>query len=99
LREIRGKSPFVTPEIVDRALNQTLSRTILTSGTSLIATLILYIFGGQGIHAFAFTMLIGIVSGTFSTIYIASPLVLLLQRRAAQSRSVAMAGAGVVGGR
>lgn len=99
LREIRGKSPFVTPEIVDRALNQTLSRTILTSGTSLIATLILYLFGGQGIHAFAFTMLIGIISGTFSTIYIASPLVLLMQRRAAQSRSVAMAGAGVAGGR
>ena len=84
LREIRGKSPFVTPVMVDRALNQTLSRTILTSGTSLLATLILYIFGGQGIHAFAFTMLIGIISGTFSTIYIASPLVLLLQRRAAQ---------------
>ncbi len=99
LREIRGKSPFVTPEMVDRALNQTLSRTILTSGTSLIATLILYLFGGQGIHAFAFTMLIGIVSGTFSTIYIASPLVLLLQRRAAQSRSVAVAPAGAAGSR
>jgi len=54
LREIRGKSPFVTPVMVDRALNQTLSRTILTSGTSLLATLILYIVGGQGIHAFAF---------------------------------------------
>jgi len=100
LREIRGKSPFVTPEMVDRALNQTLSRTILTSGTSLIATLILYLFGGQGIHAFAFTMLIGIISGTFSTIYIASPLVLLLQRRASPSRGVAMAGAaGAAGAR
>lgn len=98
LREIRGKSPFVTPEMIDRALNQTLSRTILTSGTSLIATLILYVFGGQGIHAFAFTMLIGIISGTFSTIYIASPLVLLLQRRAAQGRGLPMAPAGGLSG-
>jgi SecD/SecF fusion protein len=91
LREIRGKSPFVTAEMVDRALNQTLSRTILTSGTSFIATLILYLFGGQGIHTFAFTMLVGIVSGTFSTIYIASPLVLFLQSRGAQQRSGALA--------
>jgi SecD/SecF fusion protein len=85
LREIRGKSPFVTAEMVNKALNQTLSRTILTSGTSLIATFILFAFGGQGIHAFAFTVLVGIVSGTFSTIYIASPLVLVLQRRMSAS--------------
>jgi SecD/SecF fusion protein len=93
LREIRGKSPFVTAEMVDRALNQTLSRTILTSGTSFIATLILYLFGGQGIHTFAFTMLVGIISGTFSTIYIASPLVLFLQTRGAQQRGGAIAAA------
>jgi SecD/SecF fusion protein len=82
LREIRGKSPVVTAEMVDRALNQTLSRTILTSGTALLAALILYAFGGQGIHAFAFTMLIGIVAGTYSTIFIAAPIVLWLQQRA-----------------
>jgi SecD/SecF fusion protein len=79
LREIRGKSPFVTAAMVDRAVNQTLSRTILTSGTAFIATLVLYLAGGQGIHAFAFTMLVGILSGTYSTIFIASPLVLRLQ--------------------
>ncbi len=82
LREIRGKSPMITAEMVDRALNQTLSRTILTSGTALLAVLILYAFGGQGIHAFAFTMLVGIVAGTYSTIYIAAPIVLSLQHRA-----------------
>ena len=81
LRELRGKSPFVTADMIDRAVNQTLSRTILTSGTALLATLILYLFGGQGIHAFAFTMLVGIVTGTYSTIYIASPIVLWLQHR------------------
>ena len=81
LRELRGKSPFVTAGMVDKAVNQTLSRTILTSGTALLATLILYMFGGQGIHAFAFTMLIGIITGSYSTIYIAAPIVLWLQHR------------------
>jgi SecD/SecF fusion protein len=81
IREIRGKSPVITAEMVDRAVNQTLSRTILTSGTTFIAALILYLLGGQGIHAFAFTMLVGIVAGTYSTIYIAAPIVLWLQHR------------------
>ncbi|MFM8736049.1 MAG: protein translocase subunit SecD [Pirellulales bacterium] len=79
LRELRGKSRFVTADMIDRAVNQTLSRTILTSGTAFLATLILYAVGGQGIHAFAFTMLVGIVVGSYSTIYIASPIVLWLQ--------------------
>jgi len=81
LRELRGKQAFVTAAMVDKAVNQTLSRTILTSGTVLVATLILYLFGGQGIHAFAFTMLVGIITGTYSTVYIASPIVLWLQER------------------
>ena len=81
LRELRGKSPFVTAGMIDKAVNQTLSRTILTSGTALLATLILYMFGGQGIHAFAFTMVIGIITGSYSTIYIAAPIVLWLQHR------------------
>jgi len=86
LRELRGKSPFVTAEMIDKSVNQTLSRTILTSGTAFLATLILYLFGGQGIHAFAFTMLVGIITGTYSTIYIAAPLVLWLQEGASAAR-------------
>ena len=86
LRELRGKSPFVTAEMIDKSVNQTLSRTILTSGTAFLATLILYLFGGQGIHAFAFTMLVGIITGTYSTIYIAAPLVLWLQEGAGAAR-------------
>ncbi|MFM8705602.1 MAG: protein translocase subunit SecF, partial [Planctomycetia bacterium] len=86
LRELRGKSPYVTAAMIDKAVNQTLSRTILTSGTALLATLILYLFGGQGIHAFAFTMLVGIITGTYSTIYIAAPIVLWLQEGAAAAR-------------
>jgi SecD/SecF fusion protein len=87
LRELRGKSPFVTAEMIDKAVNQTLSRTILTSGTALLATIILYFFGGQGIHAFAFTMLVGIITGTYSTIYIAAPIVLWLQEGAQAART------------
>ena len=63
-------------ELINQALNQTLSRTIITSGTVFIATLALYIFGGGAINDFAFTFLVGIVTGTYSSIYIASALVL-----------------------
>jgi SecD/SecF fusion protein len=63
-------------EIINQALNQTLSRTIITSGTVFLATLSLYIFGGGVINDFAFTFLVGIITGTYSSIYIASVIVL-----------------------
>ena len=64
------------PDIINRALNQTLSRTIITSGTVFLATASLYLFGGGVINDFAFTFLVGIVTGTYSSIYIASAFVL-----------------------
>jgi SecD/SecF fusion protein len=63
-------------EVMNVALNQTLSRTLITSGTVFIATACLYAFGGGVINDFAFTFLIGIITGTYSSIYIASALVL-----------------------
>lgn len=63
-------------EIINQALNQTLSRTIITSGTVFIATACLFIWGGGEINDFAFTFLIGIITGTYSSIYIASVIVL-----------------------
>ena len=63
-------------DVINQALNQTLSRTIITSGTVFIATLSLYIWGGGEINDFAFTFLVGIVTGTYSSIYIASSIVL-----------------------
>ena len=63
-------------DIINQALNQTLSRTIITSGTVFLATLSLFIFGGGVINDFAFTFLIGIIMGTYSSIYIASVIVL-----------------------
>jgi SecD/SecF fusion protein len=63
-------------EVMNQALNQTLSRTIITSGTVFLATMSLYIFGGGVVNDFAFTFLVGIITGTYSSIYIASALVL-----------------------
>ncbi len=63
-------------DVMNQALNQTLSRTLITSGTVFIATLSLYIWGGGVINDFAFTFLVGIITGTYSSIYIASALVL-----------------------
>ena len=63
-------------QVMNQALNQTLSRTLITSGTVFLATLSLFIFGGGEINDFAFTFLIGIITGTYSSIYIASALVL-----------------------
>ena len=61
---------------MNKALNQTLSRTIITSGTVFLSTMSLYLFGGGAINDFAFTFLVGIITGTYSSIYIASALVL-----------------------
>src|SRR5208283_3682391 len=63
-------------EVINQALTQTLSRTIITSGTVLIATLCLFIWGGGVINDFAFTFLIGIISGTYSSVFISSAFVL-----------------------
>jgi SecD/SecF fusion protein len=82
LREVRGKNPNVTKEMINNTVNQTLSRTILTALTVFITVVILYALGGEGIHGFAFCMVVGSVAGTYSTVYIASPLVLVFMERA-----------------
>lgn len=64
-------------DVINLTLNQMLNRTILTNGTVTIVTIVLYIFGGEVINDFAFGMLVGCVSGTYSTIYIASALIVL----------------------
>lgn len=67
-----------TPDILNRAINNTLSRTIITSSFTAIAMASLYLFGGPAVHGFAITMLIGILVGTLSSIFFASPLLLWL---------------------
>jgi len=63
-------------EVMNKALNQTLTRTIITSGTVFLATFSLFIFGGGPVNDFAFTFLVGILTGTYSSVYIASAIVL-----------------------
>jgi preprotein translocase SecF subunit len=65
-------------ELLDLSVNDTLSRTILTSVTTLVALLSLYIFGGQVIRGFTFAMIWGVVVGTYSSVFVASPLLLML---------------------
>jgi preprotein translocase subunit SecF len=69
-------------ELVNRSINQTLSRTILTSGLTFLAVLSLFLFGGDVIHGFAFAMVVGVLIGTYSSFAIASPLLVFWQTRA-----------------
>jgi preprotein translocase subunit SecF len=77
--EIRTKRDL--PEVLNISVNQTLSRTILTSSTTMMAVLALLFLGGEVIRPFALAMAIGIVVGTYSSVYIAAPVLLLLERR------------------
>ena len=84
IREIRGKNSDLTPEMLNRSISSTLRRTLLTSVTTLIVVLLLYVFGGSGIHGFAFALVIGVVVGTYSSIFIASPSLLVLHKWASK---------------
>jgi len=88
IRENTGKAKETFPQLVNRSINETLSRTLLTSGTTLLVVLALFLLGGGVIHNFAFALIVGIVVGTYSTIFVASAFVLYWDRR----RSAAAAG-------
>ena len=68
-------------DLVNRSINQTLSRTILTSGLTFLAVLSLYLFGGEVIHGFALTLVIGVIIGSYSSIAIASPILVFFYQR------------------
>jgi len=78
---MRGMRRDNLAHIVNTAVNQTLSRTIITAGTTLLSVIALYLFGGEVLEGFAFTMLVGIISGTYSTVFIASAIAIILQGR------------------
>ncbi len=71
-------------DLVNRSINQTLSRTILTSGLTFLAVLSLYLFGGEVIHGFALVLVVGVIIGTYSSIAIASPVLVVWQQRLGQ---------------
>lgn len=82
-------------DVVNRAVNDTLSRTIITSGTTLVVALALYIFGGQVIHGFALALVVGIFTGTYSSIYVASAAAVALGISRADLMPVPKEGAGM----
>lgn len=91
---LRGMRRDSLEDVVNTSVNQTLSRTIITAGTTFLSVLALYLFGGEVLRGFAFTMLVGIVSGTYSTIFIASAIAIILsqRRRAATAAGAVAAG-------
>ena len=84
---VRENATRMTAEGLDAAINlsvnQTLSRTVITAGTTFLSVMALYVFGGEALRGFAFTMLVGIVAGTYSTVFIASSTAALLSRKTA----------------
>jgi preprotein translocase subunit SecF len=86
LRSMR-REPLAT--VVNKSVNQTLSRTIITAGTTFSAVLALFFFGGEVLEGFAFTMLVGIVAGTYSTVFIASAIAIILSAKQTKTRASA----------
>jgi SecD/SecF fusion protein len=84
IRENRGKQANLNPQLISKSINQTLSRTLLTSLTTFMVVLVMYIWGGAGLRGFTFAMLIGILVGTYSSIAIAAPILILGQKNQSQ---------------
>jgi SecD/SecF fusion protein len=75
IRENRGKSAYASADIINLSVNQTFSRTLITGGTTLFSCLVLYIYGGEGMRAFAFALFVGLLVGTYSSVAVAAPIV------------------------
>ena len=86
VRENRGKFGILDRKIVNDSINQTLSRTLLTAGTTVITVAFMYVAGGQGIHGFTFVLLFGILVGTYSSIAVAAPILLVHSKSAANEQ-------------
>lgn len=97
IREIKGKNPNITYDMINQSVNQTLSRTVLTAFTTGMVVVILYAVGGSGIHGFAFSMIIGVITGVYSTVYIANPVLLWLVQREQQKKGTVVVRGATVG--
>src|SRR4029077_14829841 len=74
---LRGMRRDSLGQIINVSINHTLGRTVITSGTALLTALALFFFGGEVLHGFAFTMVVGIITGTYSSVFIAAAIVRL----------------------
>jgi len=86
---LRGMRRDDIRTIINVAVNQTLGRTVITAGTSFLAVLALFLFGGEVLKGFAFTMLVGIISGTYSTVFIAAAIVSFWRKKPARAAAAA----------
>jgi preprotein translocase subunit SecF len=77
-------------EVINRSINQTLGRTVITAGTAFLSAIALFLFGGEVLHGFAFTMLVGIITGTYSSVFVAAAIVTFWNRNK-KARPVAAA--------
>lgn len=93
IRENRRLRREPLPRLVDVSINQTLSRTVLTSGTTLLVLIALFIFGGSSIRDFTLAMIVGVISGTYSTVFIAAPILGFGRQPAAGKERVTVASA------
>jgi preprotein translocase subunit SecF len=90
---LRSRRREALDHVINVSVNQTLGRTVITSGTTILALLALYLYGGEALEGFSFTMLVGVISGTYSTVFIASAVAIILsQRRARSAAAPAAAG-------
>jgi len=91
MKKTGGKADLAT--IMNKSINETLSRTLLTSLTTLLVVAALFVLGGGVIHDFAFALLVGVIVGTYSSIYIASPVVLMMEQRSSRGGASVKSGA------
>jgi preprotein translocase subunit SecF len=78
---VRGMRRDNLYDIVNKSVNQTMGRTVITAGTALLSAVALFLFGGEVLHGFAFTMIVGIVTGTYSSVFIAAAIAVIWQGR------------------
>ena len=90
MRKMRRES---LSEIINVSINQTLGRTVITAGTALLSALALFLFGGEVLHGFAFTMIVGIITGTYSSVFVAAAIVTFWRRKSESKLSAASAAA------
>jgi preprotein translocase subunit SecF len=88
---LRGMRKDNIKDVVNVAINQTLNRTLITGGTAFFGVVALYIFGGDVLRGFAFTMIVGLITGTYSSIYIAAAIVTFWPKGAGGARIAASA--------
>ncbi|HEY1308929.1 MAG TPA: protein translocase subunit SecF [Vicinamibacterales bacterium] len=96
LRSMRSKS---LNEVVNLSLNQTLGRTVITAGTALLSAIALFLFGGEVLRGFAFTMIVGIVTGTYSSVFVAAAIVTFWNRKTRRIAAAAPSGDAAAGQR